>query len=200
MQNTESRPAKSQHLGVPKRTKKTVQDQLKTFLDDPDLMLIPKIADIEAASTEWVVQDMIAEGEYHLITGPPASMKSMLALSIGYGISKGTEVFGLRTVEKPVLYIDKESPVSLIKERWVLLNITDESNLHYLGPWAFEIPLHDHSVYCKLAERYRPVMIFDSLIRFHTQDENNATDMRAVSESFRSCFPSAKVGHIGTEG
>ena len=94
---------------------KTELDQSTSFLNNPDLRLIPRIADVEAASTEWVVEDLIAQGEYHLITGAPTSMKSMLALSMGHEISKGIEVFGRQTVQKPVLYIDKENPVGLIK-------------------------------------------------------------------------------------
>ncbi len=164
---------------------KTELAQSTSFLDDPDLRLIPRVADVKATSTEWVVEDMIAQGEYTLISGAPASMKSMLALSIADGIRRGTEIFGRQTVQKIVLYIDKEMPVSLIKERWPLLKIVGESNLYYWGYWFTEIPDVPHSVYVKLAERYQPVMIFDSLIRFHSLDENEATAMRGVSQFFR---------------
>lgn len=166
-------------------SQQTKLDLSTSFLDDPDLRMIPRIADVEAASTEWVVADMIAQGEYHLISGAPASMKSMLALSMAYAIRKGTEILGRQTMQKQVLYIDKENPVSLIKERWPLLKIVDESNLYYWGYWFTEIPDVPHPVYVKLAERYQPVMIFDSLIRFHSLDENEATAMRVVSAFFR---------------
>ncbi len=164
---------------------KTELAQSTSFLDDPDLRLIPRVADVKATSTEWVVEDMIAQGEYTLISGAPASMKSMLALSIADGIRKGTEILGRQTMQKQVLYIDKENPVSLIKERWPLLKILGESNLYYWGYWFTEIPDVPHPVYVKLAERYQPVMIFDSLIRFHSLDENEATAMRGVSQFFR---------------
>ncbi len=42
-----------------------------------------------------------------------------------------------------------------------------------------------HPVNVKLAKRYQPVMIFESLIRFHSLDENEATAMRGVSQFFR---------------
>ncbi len=161
------------------------ENQLSGFFNDPDLDLIPKIANVEAPVTQWIVPDVIAQGEYHLIAGAPASMKSMLALSMGYAISTGSEVFGRPTVQKPVLYIDKENPVGLIKERQDLLHLTDESNLHYWGSWFSEIPSCFDPVYLLLAKKYKPVIIFDSLIRFHTMDENDATAMRTVSESFR---------------
>jgi len=154
------------------------------FLTNPKLALIPKIADVEAPATEWIVPDVIAQGEYHLIAGAPASMKSMLALSMGYAISTGNEVFGRSTVQRPVLYIDNENPVGLIKERQDLLHLIDESNLHYWGSWFREIPSYCDPVYLRLAEN-EPVIIFDSLIRFHTMDENDATAMRTGSESFR---------------
>ncbi len=161
------------------------QVQITDFLDDPDLRLIPRIADVKATSTEWVVEDMIAEGEYHLISGAPASMKSIFSLSLADGIRKGTEILGHQTMQKQVLYIDKENPVGLIKERWSLLKLSDESNLYYWGYWFTEIPDVPHPVYVKLAERYQPVMIFDSLIRFHSLEENDATSMREVSAFFR---------------
>ena len=180
------RGAESQQpLRIEIASHKTELDQSTSFLDDPDLRMIPRIADVKATSTEWVVEDMIAQGEYTLISGAPASMKSMLALSIADGIRRGTEIFGRQTMQKIVLYIDKENPVSLIKERWPLLKIVGESNLYYWGYWFTEIPDVPHPVYVKLAERYQPVMIFDSLIRFHSLDENEATAMRGVSQFFR---------------
>lgn len=186
---------------------KTELAQSTSFLNNPDLRDIPKIGDVKAASTEWVVEDMIAQGEYHLISGAPASMKSMLALSMADGIRKGTEILGRQTMLKTVLYIDKENPVSLIKERWALLEIVDELNLYYWGYWFTEIPNVPHDVYEKLADRYQPVMIFDSLIRFHDLEENEATAMRKVSAFFRGlCNLGATVivlhhqGKVSVEG
>ncbi len=191
--------SESQHPVPPVETGD--ENQLSGFFNDPDLDLIPKIADVEAPVTEWIVPDVIAQGEYHLITGAPASMKSMLALSMGYAISTGSEVFGRPTVQKPVLYIDKENPVGLIKERQDLLHLTDESNLYYWGSWFNEIPTCCDPVYLRLVERYKPVIIFDSLIRFHTMDENEATAMRSVSQSFRKlCYLGATVIALHHQG
>jgi len=185
VENYPRRAESPQPLRIGITSHKTELDQSTSFLDDPDLRMIPRITDVTAASTEWVVEDLIAQGEYHLISGAPASMKSMLALSMAYGIRRGTEIFGRQTIQKPVLYIDKENPVSLIKERQVLLRLIDESNLYYWGYWFTEIPDVPHPVYVKLAERYQPVIIFDSLIRFHRLEENDATAMRGVSQFFR---------------
>ena len=168
-------------------------DLLAAFREDPDLSLIPKLADVEAPPTNWIVEDLVAEGGYHLITGCPGAMKSMLALHMAYGISKGTDLFGRETVQKHVVYIDKENPIGLIKERQSLLGITDESNLSYWGGWAMEVPVVLRTVhlmpelaYVKLSEKYKPVLVFDSMIRFHSCEENDATAMSNVSAYFRS--------------
>ena len=176
------------------RTLGSNEVQSKDFLKELDLDLIPKIADLEAEATNWIVPDWIVEGEYHLITGEPGAMKSMLALHMGHRISVGETLFDRPTVQKKVLYIDKENSAGLIKERQPLLRIFDESNLHYWGSWIGSIPpLHAKS-YLELAEKYQPVMIFDSLVRFSFGDENKASDMKHISGWFRAmCNAGATV-------
>ena len=102
VENYPRRAESPQPLRIGITSHKTELDQSTSFLNNPDLRLIPRIADVEAASTEWVVEDLIAQGEYHLISGAPASMKSMLALVIADGIRKGTEVLGRQTMQNRV--------------------------------------------------------------------------------------------------
>ena len=170
------------------------EDHSKDFLKALDLDLIPKIVDLKADASNWIVPGWIVEGEYHLITGEPASMKSMLALHMGHRISTGDTLFGKETQQKKVLYIDKENPVGLIKERQPLLRILDESNLHYWGSWVRPVLSLNHKSYLELAKKYQPVMIFDSLVRFTIGEENSASDMKYISGLFRAmCNAGATV-------
>jgi hypothetical protein len=88
----------------------------------------------------------------------------------------------------PVLYIDLENSLSIIRNRFHTLKISesDETRLKYWGNWSPEHPPRGpDATYLEIARRYKPVMIFDALNRFHNYDENNATLMSRVTAFFR---------------
>src|SRR5204863_9522727 len=80
--------------------------------------------------------------------------------------------------------------------------------LHHWGLWvSTQPPVVESGTYLKLARKYHPVFIFDSLIRFHDGDENSATDMKRPTHAFRQlCSAGATVivlhhrGKRGIEG
>jgi hypothetical protein len=85
----------------------------------------------------------------------------------------------------PVLYLDRENPLELIRER---LNILcgGPGAFKPWGTWCADGPpmLGDPRL-LKFA-RLGCLIIFDSLIRFHDADENSASEMRIVMGHLRS--------------
>lgn len=71
----------------------------------------------------WLVQDIWAEGACGFIAGAPKSYKSWLALDLALSVATGMPFLGQWPVKKqgPVLYLQEEDPVPLVKDRYRLV-------------------------------------------------------------------------------
>jgi hypothetical protein len=79
----------------------------------------------------------------------------------------------------PVLYIDGENPLALIKERLEHLGIPKTAELHIWGGWAKDPPPGPSAeVVEEFVRQTHSLIIWDSLIEFHPGDESNATETR----------------------
>ena len=92
---------------------------------------------------------------------------------------------GREVMRTPVLYLDRENPLALIRER---LNILcgGPGVFNPWGTWcADQPPMLGDPRLLKFAKQ-GCLIIFDSLIRFHDADENSASEMRVVMGHLRS--------------
>jgi hypothetical protein len=156
---------------------------------------IPRVLTMKLRPTPWIIEKWLVEDAFHIFSGEPGCMKSMLALFLASRISNGTEVFGGNPKKKKVIYLDKENPVDVVRDRYELFGIETEENLDYWGMWTYyDQPPNlanrgsdnpeARAKLLKWAEEHRPVMIFDSLIAFHDREENSASEMRDVMRFF----------------
>lgn len=132
---------------------------------------------------DWLVDDLIPKGTVVLLTAPPGSFKTWLALALARSIAEG-EPFLSRSVEAgQVSYIDKENPKSLVRER--LRSIGASSNLRLWPLWADPEPplLGDFSY--PILSASNSLLIFDALRRFHTGNENAPDEMAVVMNHLR---------------
>jgi hypothetical protein len=84
-----------------------------------------------------------------------------------------------------VVYLDRESPLSVIQERMDVVYREGESAHRHWGMWCDdEPPLLDNSLLLTFA-RPGVVLFFDALIRFHRADENSPTQMAQVMACLR---------------
>jgi hypothetical protein len=147
----------------------------------------------EYLPVSWVVEGLIPAQAITLLTGWRGSFKTYLSLGIGEAISTGRAFFLGRGAKcMPVFYLNRDNPQPVFTSRLRQFCLLDERNenfahwslWHRFGPpRKLETPGFEY--YMDLAERYQPLMIFDSLQRFHSGDENSAKDMAAVFEKFR---------------
>ena len=132
------------------------------------------------------MEDLIVEEGLHVISAAPGDMKSMLTLFLSNVMSTGESVCWPGIQPREVVYVDRENPANLIRERYDLLKITDERQLRYWGMWCHQQPPAIGSEpYMAWAEERKPVFVFDSLVRFHDREENDASAMRWVMGFFR---------------
>jgi RecA-family ATPase len=73
-----------------------------------------------------------------MIVGKFGSEKSTITLSMANAIAQGREWCGLSTKQSHVLYLDRENPVAITRERLRRMNIRDEGALKIWTPWHKE--------------------------------------------------------------
>jgi len=144
---------------------------------------IPMFNDRKIVEPNWIIPGLFVEGHFHLFAGAPGTMKSTFALWVAkVAIELGFDV----------VYIDLENSDQLVKKRWDWLQLGKGEGLTYWND-STEIPIElrppaelSEEMYMPLA-RPKRLLIFDSLTRFHGEDENTISAMAPVMHFFRRC-------------
>jgi len=151
-----------------------------------DITLIGTIA---AQKLDWVVHTILAAGTVTLITGDSGSGKSSLVTAICHAISLGDALAGLRTQQRPVLYLDRENPIPIVAERFKRLGISDSNDFKYWGGWCPAEPAVPSSptlMQWVNSCEVKPVVVVDSFAGFSDgADENDAAQVRAFMDGPR---------------
>jgi predicted ATP-dependent serine protease len=142
---------------------------------------------IPDVAMEYLVDGFIPKSSVTVIAGAPGSLKSFLALDISRCLAAGTCFAGRASSQCKVLYIDRENPASVIRQRTHTLAIGNHAELHYWGLWCDETPppLGEPRVIDFARSETNTCIVYDSLIRFHHADENDATEMGKIMGELR---------------
>jgi hypothetical protein len=135
----------------------------------------------EPPPIDWLVDNLICEGDVNLFMGDPGIGKSWLTMSLAVAVADGRESWLGRAVKKhgEVLYIDEENPEDIIYNRFRKLSLTKAGakRIHYLyrpGIWMNKEP----DAFLDEALELNPsLIVIDSLSRIHSEDENSANSM-----------------------
>jgi hypothetical protein len=153
--------------------------------EDASFYAIPTISEIDRSTSRWLIEDMIQEGTINLLTAPPGGFKTWLSTWMGGCVSTGADCLGHETVRTKVLYLDRENPPSVIRERRKILNLSSERFRVWGHWWKHNPPDIDDPRLMHLARRHRLFIIIDSFVRFHSADENSAKQMAKVLRRLR---------------
>jgi len=149
---------------------------------------LPWVGDIASADIAWDVQGLLPSGTVILLTGEPGSGKSTLVCALAYAMCKGQEFLGRKTTKRPILILDAENPAVAVSERLKRLGITKDDNFYIWGQWANEDPpAAGGAVVLEWVSRCdpKPLIVVDSLVRFHSGEENDAGEIRAHMAQYR---------------
>ena len=140
-------------------------------------------------SPQAIVDKFLYKQTLNLLTGGAGIGKSLLSLALAKSVITGERFLGKFDVKEKgaVLIIDEENPKPFLKERKERLNLRLDAPLFYLHYQQIKIDNPDH-IRALLANitRVKPTLIiFDSLIRLHTAQENDNTAMATVMGVFR---------------
>jgi len=133
---------------------------------------------------EWLVENLVPTASVIAISGYPASYKTWFVLDLALKVVKGEPLFGkFPTGQTGVMLIDEENGERSLQRRFKILK-AERATLPLFWTSLNEFKLSEKTVdhLIKSAkERGVGLVIFDSLVRIHSNDENSAREMAQVS-------------------
>lgn len=139
----------------------------------------------------FLVEGLLGEGEITNLTSIWGLGKTWLAQDLALAVADPTRegFLGRQLHHGRVFYFDSESSVDLVAERlrWLGLNKDSMANLHYfINDFRLDNEKDVQSLVDIIAKERPALIVFDSLSRFHSLDENSAGDMaRLYSKALR---------------
>lgn len=160
---------------------------------------IPSAADVPDLPVEWLCDRLIPRGGITLLAGEPSACKTWLALALAMAVSDGGQFLGLQCERAPVLYLDRENPASVIRDRLARIGVDftashRHANFKYWGGWQTDAPPGIGDFRLEELSVRGPLIILDPFVRFHGRDENSASEMANVMAELRKlAFRGASV-------
>ncbi len=145
---------------------------------------------------KWIVEGLVPNEGITIISAPPKSFKSWIALHFALCIAQGEKAFGMRDCEKAgVLIIDEENHPRIIQERLLKLNTPANLPITFVSQKNFRLSNDEHiKKILELCDKVSAsVIIMDSLVRIHDADENNAVEIAKVFSYARSLCLAGKT-------
>lgn len=141
---------------------------------------------------EYAVESVILKEGVVILAGLPKTGKSFIALDLALRCAKGELWLGLlRTNAKKVMYFDDDSPTAGFQDRVRKMMASYDEEF---GKWPIigsqlGVRVDDEvrwNTIMEAVQKHLPdIVIFDSLIRTHSANENDAREMAIVFEKFR---------------
>jgi hypothetical protein len=133
---------------------------------------LPNIWDLDAPDVRYMIEPELPEGAVVAITGDSGCGKSTLVSHwAGVAMNAG----------RSVLVLDRENPVSMVRDRLMRLGISRNELLFYWGGWlGEEAPQPSDAVVLAWVGKCspKPLVIVDSLVAFQPGNENDAVETR----------------------
>lgn len=151
-----------------------------------DLNTLPKIWDRQERQ-EWLIQGFLPKNGITVFTGATGSGKSSVALVVANCLVQGKPFLGHEVEKTKVLIVDRENPLYVYTERFIRFGIQEHPDLNFWGMWDVDLEPQgpDYFGIEKYAEEHHPLIIFDSLIAFHPESEQDASETRKYMHLFR---------------
>lgn len=131
----------------------------------------------------WVVEGLIPMEGMVAVSGDPGSYKTWLLLDMALAVAKGEKFLGqFETNQCGVMIVDEENPARLLQQRLKRMPITeDDLPIQILSLSGFQLTNENARFLLHEAGRLEiGLIIFDSLVRIHDAEENDAKKMAEV--------------------
>lgn len=141
----------------------------------------------EFPASPWIAEPLIPADSITVMSGQPASFKTWILLEVALKVAAGDRLFGkYQTRQSGVLIVDEESGPRLLQQRLNVLGAPTSLPVYLMSLQNFK--LEDASTtrlirFCE--DNDIKLVIFDSLVRLHAQDENDAGQMAKVFQQLK---------------
>lgn len=139
---------------------------------------------LEPPPVHWVIDNLICQGDIHLLIGEPGIGKSWLTMGMAIAVAGEDDNFlGFNVANHGrVLYFDEENPEDLIFSRMNKLGMSEfaAKNIRYLNNVGIRLDKQADDVIEEALDFEPTLVVLDSLTRFHTEDENHAGAMASL--------------------
>jgi len=169
------------------------------------LTSIDDILDYE--EPRYLVHPIITEGTVNLFSGGGGKGKSIVTLAVAKAILTGAPLWGRYPVTRtgPVLIVDEETPRSFLKDRIEKMGFDKDLPLYFLHFQDIRLDNDQifEALFWKIIEVNPVLIVFDSLVRLHRQQENDPVAMSTVMAKFRkiaNCGPTVWLIHHHKKG
>lgn len=129
----------------------------------------------------WVVEKLLPKQGLVALSGPPGSYKSFLSMLLASKVAEGSDFFTFPTDQGAVLFIDRENHFSLIQKRFKSISENSRLPIYWLD---LEFNVSDQAQVALVLEVIKThkikLVIIDSLIRIHNENENESGGMAKV--------------------
>jgi hypothetical protein len=135
----------------------------------------------------WAIDKLFEVGTINMVSAAPNQYKSWVVLHMAICLASGNPVFGqFKTQQQPVMIINEEDHIAMLKNRLRLLTTTKDLPIYFYV--QKEIKLADEFVAQIIQETERTgatFIVFDSLRAVHSADENSSKEMQVMMEHLK---------------
>ena len=127
---------------------------------------------------EWVVENILVQGEATLLAAPGGAGKSYFALALSLAVCAGDWFLDGRTKQGRVMYVDEEGSPALALQRLAQLGATDEvkSQLDYLSYPGVDLVRHPEKLIQDVQQTSPILVVLDSHAKVARASEENSNN------------------------
>lgn len=155
------------------------------IVEDLILLNSADILKYKAQAVRWIVPGVIPKAGIVAICSDAGIGKTWLALHMCISVATGKKFLNKYEVEKgSVIYVNQEMAQSEFQARLKNLGLTEDAIFYTFLRRGFSMEEYGEDLISLIKEIEPTVVIFDSLIRIHAQNENSSQEMEWVFKHF----------------
>lgn len=135
---------------------------------------------------EWLVEHLIPMQSITVLSGNEGTFKTWISLELARCLAVGEPLFGkFSTVRISTLFVDEENRARDIQKRLRQLGIKSDMPIFHFIQNGFRLERDTAKILRTVEEKDIGLVVFDSLLRMHSGDENDASNMARVLRQFQ---------------
>lgn len=136
----------------------------------------------------WVVDKLLPVQTITALSGNPQNFKTWVTIELAKSVALGKAFLDhFQVTQGAVLIVNEEDHLRYLQKRFALLGVTGEAPIHLLSQEGVKIDRDEWLLILRslIREHSIKLVIFDSFIRIHFCNENDAREMAHVLDRLR---------------